>query len=126
LQHEEVVYLGVMPAHLGSLTNRCQFQTREFLTLIAEVKSFFADAAIVGLTESIPVRSSLLRPATAATISELVNREVCSRSLLLNGNLVITHAFFIRGATEATIATRGHQLPLLSLYHLRPPYNTIN
>ena len=68
------------------------------------------------------MRPSLLQPATATYISEFVNREVCSRSLLLNGNLVSAHALFIRGATEAAIATRGHQLYLLFVYYFSLPF----
>jgi hypothetical protein len=68
LEHEQVVYLGVMSPYFGPGTDGCQLQAREVLALVTKVESLDVDAAIISLAEAIPVRPSLLRTATGAFI----------------------------------------------------------
>jgi hypothetical protein len=119
LEHEEVVYLGVMPPYFRAGTDGRQFQARELLALVAEVESFDVYAAIISLAKGILERSSLHGPATGAYTPDLLNGEVGARGFLLKGYFIGTLAVYIGRAAEAAITARGYQLQLLFVFHFQ-------
>jgi hypothetical protein len=116
-QHEEVIYLGVMPPYFGPGADGRQFQAGEVIALVTEFQAPDVDAAIVCLAEHIAMRISLLRPAAGTHFTEFFDGHAGPGSLFLYGDFVVTLRLFVRGATEAAITAGSHQLQFFFVFH---------